>query len=81
MSPDTTTPVPDAASSAKKITRDDIESKLRELRGDVDQEVEKVKIPAIAIAVGAAVATVVVAYWFGRRRGRKRQTVLEIRRI
>jgi membrane protein DedA with SNARE-associated domain len=38
-------------------------------------------MPAIAIAVGAAVATVVIAYWFGRRRGRKRQTVLEIRRM
>ena len=81
MSPDTTTPDPATAPTTKKITRDDIESKLRELRGEVDQEVEAVKMPAIAIAVGAAVATVVIAYWFGRRRGRKRQTVLEIRRI
>jgi hypothetical protein len=81
MSPDLTTPEPATAPAKKKITRDDIESKLRELRGEVDEEVEAVKIPAIAIAVGAAVATVVVAYWFGRRRGRKRQTVLEIRRI
>ena len=40
-----------------------------------------VKVPAIAIAVGVAVATVVVAYWLGRRRGKKRQMVLEIRRI
>ena len=82
MSQDITTPVPAVPSASKaKITRDDIEAKLRELRGEVDEEVEKVKIPAIAIAVGAAVATVVVAYCFGRRRGRKRQTVLEIRRI
>ncbi|HVJ98402.1 MAG TPA: hypothetical protein VNC41_16355 [Acidimicrobiia bacterium] len=81
MSPDLTTPEPATAPAKKKITRDDIESKLRELRGEVDEEVEAVKMPAIAIAVGVAVATVVVAYWFGRRRGRKRQTVLEIRRI
>ena len=66
---------------AKKISRDDIEGKLRELRGEADEKVEAVKIPAIGIAVGIAVATVVVAYWFGKRRGKKRQMVLEIRRI
>jgi hypothetical protein len=65
----------------EKITRDDIEAKLRELRGEVDERVEEVKVPAIAIAVGVAVVTVLAAYWFGKRRGKKRQMVLEIRRI
>jgi hypothetical protein len=65
----------------QKITRDDIEEKLRELRGDIGERVETVKLPAVAIAVGAVVATVVVAYWLGRRRGKRRQMVLEIRRI
>ncbi|HET9730572.1 MAG TPA: hypothetical protein VFR41_14165 [Acidimicrobiia bacterium] len=65
----------------KKITRDDIESKLRELRGEVDERTEAAKVPAMAIAVGAVMLTVVAAYWFGKRRGKKRQMVLEIRRI
>jgi hypothetical protein len=65
----------------KKVTRDDIEAKLRELRGEVDTGVEAARTPAIAVAVGVAVAVVVVAYWLGRRRGKKRQMVLEIRRI
>ena len=65
----------------EKITRDDIEAKLRELRGDIGERVETVKLPAIAIAVGAVVTTVVVAYWLGRRRGKRKQMVLEIRRI
>jgi hypothetical protein len=65
----------------KKVTRDDIESKLRELRGEVDERTDAAKVPAIAIAVGAVVLTVVAAYWFGKRRGKKRQMVLEIRRI
>jgi hypothetical protein len=65
----------------EKITRDDIEAKLREVRGDVDDRVEEVKVPAAAIAIGIAVVTVAAAYWFGRRKGRKRQMVLEIRRI
>jgi hypothetical protein len=63
------------------ITRADIEAKFGELRGDVDTRTEAAKTPAIAIAVGVAVVTVVMAYWFGRRKGKKRQMVLEIRRI
>jgi hypothetical protein len=65
----------------KPITRADIEAKFGELRGEVDSRTEAAKVPAIAIAVGAVVLTVVTAYWFGRRKGKKRQMVLEIRRI
>ena len=64
-----------------RITRDDIESKLRELQGDVDEGIDTARSVGTVVAVGAAVALVVVAYLLGRRRGRKRQTVLEIRRI
>ena len=63
------------------ITRADIEAKLGELRGEVDTRAQAAKTPAIAVAVGAVVLTVVAAYWFGRRKGKKRQMVLEIRRI
>jgi len=65
----------------KKITRDDIEAKLRELRGEVVTRGEAAKVPAAAIAVGIAVAVIVVTYWLGTRRGKERQMVLEIRRI
>jgi hypothetical protein len=65
----------------KKITRDDIESKLRELQGEVDEGIDTSKSIGMTVAVGVVVAVVVFAYWAGRRRGRKRQTVLEIRRI
>ena len=70
-----------APAPPKKITRDDIEAKLRELQGDVDQRTEAAKVPAIAVATAGIVAIVVVTYWFGKRKGRKRQMVLEIRRI
>jgi predicted xylose isomerase-like sugar epimerase len=70
-----------AAVVDRKITRDDIEAKLQELRGEVDQRAEAAKVPAIAIAVGVAVVTIAAAYLFGRRKGKRRQTVLEIRRI
>lgn len=65
----------------KKVSRADIEAKLQELRGEVDTTVDEVKVPAIAVAVGVVVVTIVLAYWFGRRKGRKSRTVLEIRRI
>jgi hypothetical protein len=65
----------------RKITRDDIEAKLRELRGEVDERTEAAKVPAIAIAVGVVVVTIAAAYLLGRRRGKKRQTIFEIRRI
>lgn len=65
----------------RKITREDIESKLREIQGDVGERAEAAKVPAIAIAVGVAVVTIAAAYLFGRRKGKRRQTVLEIRRI
>jgi hypothetical protein len=63
------------------ITRADIEAKFGELRGEVDQRAQAAKVPAVAVAVGAVVLTLVTAYWLGKRKGKKRQLVLEIRRI
>jgi hypothetical protein len=65
----------------KKVTRNDIEAKLRELRGGVETRVADAKDKAVVVAVAVAVAAVVTAYWLGRRRGKRRQTVLEIRRL
>src|SRR4030095_985435 len=44
-----------AVAPDRKITRDDIESKLRELQGEVGQRTEAAKVPAIAVAVGVGV--------------------------
>lgn len=65
----------------RPITRADIESKLRQLRGEVDSTA-KAAVP-IGLAVGAAAVAVVVgvAYLMGRRKGKKRATVVEIRRV
>jgi len=77
MSPKSKTP----PKPTTPITRADLEAKFGELRGEVDDRTQAVKVPAIAVAVGAVVLTVVAAYWFGKRKGKKRQMVLEIRRI
>ena len=70
-----------AAAAKPPITRADLEAKFGELRGEVDERTQAAKVPAIAVAVGAAVLTVVAIYWMGKRKGKKRQLVLEIRRI
>jgi hypothetical protein len=64
-----------------KITRADLEAKLNELRGDVEQGVETAKGIGFAVAAGVAVVLVLGAYLAGRRKGRKRSTIVEIRRI
>lgn len=65
----------------KRVTREDIEAKLRELRGEVDERVEEAKVSAAVIGVAVVVGAVVVAYWLGRRRAKKHRTVFEIRRV
>jgi hypothetical protein len=65
----------------RKITRDDIEAKLKELQGEVGDKAEAAKMPAIAIAVGVVVLSIAAAYVLGRRKGKRRNTVLEIRRL
>jgi hypothetical protein len=75
------TKTPAKGAPSKPVTREDIQAKFRELQGEVDDRVEKVKVPAAAIAAGVAVAAVFFAYWAGRRRGKKRQLILEVKRI
>jgi hypothetical protein len=67
--------------SESRITRADIEGKLREMRGDVEETAEAAKAPIMAIAGGVAVAVVILAFLLGKRRGRRRSTVVEIRRV
>lgn len=64
-----------------RITRDDIESKLREMAGEVDDKVESARPVIVTSAVAAVVVVAVVAYVLGRRRGRRRAAVVEIRRL
>ena len=65
----------------KEISRRDIESKFRELQGEVESAGESAKSYALVAGAVAAVVVVGVAYWFGRRRGKKRATVVEVRRL
>lgn len=68
-------PGPDA------VSRDDIEAKFREIKGEVADTAESAK--GTLLTVGAAVAVVVVIgiFLLGKRRGKKKTTIVEVRRL
>jgi len=81
MSPSDTKHATNGHGTRGPITRADLEAKLRDITGDVGETVDAARGIGVAVAAGVGVLFVVGAYWFGRRKGRKRKTVLEIRRI
>jgi transcriptional regulator NrdR family protein len=70
-----------AATTDRHITRSDIEAKLAEIKGEVDDTGERAKVPAMAIGAVVVVAIVGVAYLLGRRSSKKKTTVVEVRRL
>jgi hypothetical protein len=65
----------------KPVGRSDIESKLREIRGEVDSTATAAKPAVLAIVGVVAVAVLAGAYFLGTRKGKKKSTVVEIRRV
>ena len=64
-----------------RITRDDLESKFRELEGGAHEQVESARSTLIPAGVVGAALLLLLAYLLGTRKGRKRSTVVEIRRV
>jgi hypothetical protein len=65
----------------RPITRADIEGKLREIRGATEAGAEAAKGAGMAAGAAGAGVVIVLVYLLGRRSGRKRRTVVEVRRI
>ncbi|MFM8860885.1 MAG: hypothetical protein ACKOIA_00240 [Acidimicrobiia bacterium] len=67
--------------TAGRITREHIEAGFRDIQREVES-VEDETRSYVGLAVAAvAVGVVGVAFALGRRRGRKRRTIVEIRRV
>jgi hypothetical protein len=64
-----------------EVTKADIESKLRQIKGDVEETAGKAKPVAQIAAFGGVVLLILLAYLLGRRKGRKKTTMVEIRRV
>jgi hypothetical protein len=63
------------------VTRADIEAKLAEIRGVADDTTEVAQDATKTALIVAGAVVVVVAFLLGRRRGHKKSTIVEIRRI
>jgi hypothetical protein len=65
----------------RKITRDDLEAKFREVKGGVDQRAKAAKDTAMPFAIAGGLFVLFLVYLIGKRVGKKKSTVVEIRRI
>jgi hypothetical protein len=63
------------------INRSDIQAKLEEIKGEVDETASTAKPFVLAAGIAIAVGVVTVAYLMGKRRGRKKTTIVEVKRV
>lgn len=70
-----------STAEAPRITRDEIETKLRQLKGDAEDVAGAQKQNGLIIAAVGGVVLLALAYFLGRRKGRKRSAFVEIRRL
>ena len=66
---------------SQPIRRGDLEDKMRELQGEVTETRESATSTLLTVAAVVVVGVIAVAFLFGRRKGKKRTTVVEVRRI
>lgn len=68
-------------STTERVTRDDIEAKLRQIQGDVESGIETSRDAGRVASVAGVVLALGVVYLLGRRHGRKKRTIVEIKRV
>ncbi len=67
--------------SDRRISRDDLESSLKGLQNSVVGEVEQRKQQLLGLVAAGGVVLLVVFFLLGRRSGKRRTTMVEIRRL
>lgn len=65
----------------QKVTRADLEAKLSEIDAELADTGEAVKPKAMAVGIGALVVILILAFVLGRRKGEKKTTIVEVRRL
>ena len=65
----------------QRITRDDLETRFRLLQENVQGRVEDKKKTLATVGMVGGVALLLIFFLLGVRRGKKKSTVVEIRRV
>jgi hypothetical protein len=67
--------------NGRRITRDDLEAAFSRVAGDGEATARAAAPQALVVAGAVALGVITLAYLAGRRRGRRRSAVLEVRRV
>ena len=67
--------------SQKRITRDDLESQFHQLQDSVQRKVDDKKSSVYTAAAVGGIALLLIFFLLGIRRGKKKTTLVEIRRL
>ncbi len=70
-----------APNSGRRLSRSDLEAKFREVQTEMAAGAENAKGKAIAIGGGLALLVLLLVFLAGRRGGKKKSTIVEIRRL
>ena len=65
----------------EQITRDSLADALRDLQADIDRDTQPLLVKVAYGAAAAASVLIGLAYVLGRRAGKLRRTVVEVRRV
>ena len=69
------------AKSDTPITRDDLQRKFQALQDDIQGKVESKRSTLVTVGGVVAVVALLTMFFLGKRAGRKRTTLVEIRRV
>lgn len=67
--------------SQSKITRDHLEERFAAFQGNVENRVQDRKQTIMAVAGGVGLVLLILFFLLGRRSGKKKTTIVEIRRV
>ncbi len=69
------------ADSNEPISRDDLRSSFQSFKDDIDRSADEAASKAVPVLMIGGVILVIVVFMIGRRVGRTKSTIVEIRRI
>jgi hypothetical protein len=69
------------STSGHKVSRADLEAKFREVQTELSTSAEAAKGRVMTIGAVALVVLILLSFLLGRRAGKKKSTIVEIRRL